>query len=90
MAVGYTSRRVLRTIVLENGALGLVAGLAGIIAVAVVTAVLNAREASLRLEFGPGSALALIATSVMLAMLAAAAVAWGPVHVRPLEVLRDE
>jgi hypothetical protein len=90
MAVGYTSRRVLRTIVLENGALGLVAGVAGIVAVRIVTAVLNAREASLRLEFGPVAAIALVGISMVLAMTAAGVVAWGPVHVRPLEVLRDE
>jgi ABC-type antimicrobial peptide transport system permease subunit len=90
MAIGYTSRRVLRTILIENGALGLVAGAAGIVAVRIVIAVLNAREASLQLEFGPGAAIALVATAIVLAMSAAGIVAWGPVHVRPLEVLRDE
>jgi hypothetical protein len=90
MAIGYTSRRVLRTILIENGALGLVAGAAGIVAIRIVIAVLNAREASLRLEFGPGAAIALVATAIVLAMSAAGIVAWGPVHVRPLEVLRDE
>ncbi|HSK19912.1 MAG TPA: FtsX-like permease family protein [Longimicrobiales bacterium] len=90
MAVGYTSRRVLRTILLENGALGLVAGIAGIAGVRIVVAILNARESSIGMEFGAGAALALLATSVLLAMLAAGAVAWAPVHVRPLEVLRDE
>jgi ABC-type antimicrobial peptide transport system permease subunit len=90
MAVGYTSRRVLRTILLENGALGLVAGIAGIVAVRIVVAVLNARESTLDMEFGGVAALALLSISVLLAMTAAGAVAWGPVHVRPLEVLRDE
>ena len=90
MAVGYTSRRVLRTILLENGALGLVAGIAGIVGVRIVVAILNARESSIGMEFGAGAAVALLATAVLLAMLAAGAVAWAPVHVRPLEVLRDE
>lgn len=90
MAVGYTSRRVLRTILLENGALGLVAGVAGIVAVRIVIAILNAREAAIGMAFGTGAALALLAVSILLAMAAAGAVAWGPVHVRPLEVLRDE
>ena len=90
MAVGYTSRRVLRTILLENGALGVVAGVAGIVAVRIVIAILNAREASIGMEFGAGAAVALLGTSIVLAMLAAGLVAWGPVHVRPLEVLRDE
>jgi putative ABC transport system permease protein len=90
MAIGYTGRRVLRTIMLENGALGLISGVAGIAAVEIVIAIMNARESSLRIEFGGGAAGALVVTSVGLAMTAAAAVAWGPVHVRPLEVLRDE
>lgn len=90
MAIGYTSRRVLRTILLENGALGLVAGAAGIAGVRIVIAVLNARESALDLEFGISAAAGLMVTSVALAMSAAATVAWGPVHVRPLEVLRDE
>ena len=89
-AVGFTSRRVLRTILLENGALGVIAGLAGIVAVRIVVAVLNAREARLNMEFGAMTAVALLATSVVLAMAAAGMVAWGPVRVRPLEVLRDE
>ncbi|HEX2167857.1 MAG TPA: FtsX-like permease family protein, partial [Longimicrobiales bacterium] len=90
MAVGYTSSRVLRTILLENGALGMVAGIAGIVAVRIVVAILNAREPAIGMEFGAGAALALLSVSMLLAMGAAGVVAWGPVHVRPLEVLRDE
>jgi putative ABC transport system permease protein len=90
MAVGYTSRRVLRTILLENAALGLVAGVAGVAAVRIVGAVLNARQPGIDLQLGAGPALLLVLNSMLLAMLAAGLVAWKPVHVRPLEVLRDE
>jgi putative ABC transport system permease protein len=89
-AVGFTSRRVLRTILLENAGLGLVAGITGVAAVHVVSAVLNVRNPGIDLQLGAGPGVLLVAISMLLAMAAAGLVAWGPVHVRPLEVLRDE
>lgn len=90
MAVGFTSRRVLRTILLENGALGLVAGAAGLAAVHIVIAIVNARESAAELGLATVPGVLLVLTAILLATGAATAVAWGPVHVRPLEVLRDE
>ena len=90
MAVGYTSRRILRTILLENGGLGLVAGVTGVAAVQIVAAILNRRQPGIDLELGTGAAFGLVVIAMVLAMVAAGAVAWRPVHVRPLEVLRDE
>jgi len=90
MAIGYTSRRVLHTILLENGALGLVAGLAGVFAVHVVIAIVNAREAAAELHLGALPSAVLVLVAMGLGVMAATLVAWGPVHVRPLEVLRDD
>ncbi len=89
-AVGYSSRHVLRTLVIEHSLLGALGGVTGIASVWVVIAVINACEASARLALDPLPALVIVAVAVGLALGYALVVAWRPTHVRPLAVLREE
>ncbi len=89
-AVGFSSRDVLGTLLLEHGLLGFLAGFLGIIGVAVAIAGINMAEARAGLEFEVVPGLIVVAASTLLAMLSAGLVAWQPVRLRPLIVLRDE
>jgi ABC-type antimicrobial peptide transport system permease subunit len=88
-SVGYTSRRVLGVVLIENGLIGGLGGLLGMLLVALATAVFN-RQAGLSLGVDVGTTLGLIALVAAVAMLTATLVAWGATRVRPLEVLRYE
>ena len=88
-AVGYSAGQVLWTVVLENAILGAVAGGAGVGAVALTLLALG-RSAEVPVTIYPGVGLALVAVAVALAAGSALAVAWRPVHARPLDVLRAE
>jgi len=89
-AVGYSSRSVLQVILLENGLLGLLAGVVGIAATAVVIPILNRLQPALAMQFNLPLALGMAGLSVALALSAALTAAWGPTHVRPMTVLRNE
>jgi putative ABC transport system permease protein len=89
-AVGFSSRDVLGTLLLEHGLLGFLAGILGIIAVAVAIAAINMAEAHAGLSFEIVPGLIVVALSTLLAVASAALVAWQPVRLRPLIVLRDE
>lgn len=89
-AVGYASAAVLRTLLLEQGLLGLISGAAGISAVAIAVTVLNILEPRAQLTFTLLPSLGVAAFAILLAFGSTALVAWRPVHVRPLEVLRAE
>jgi putative ABC transport system permease protein len=89
-AVGFSRGHVLTEIVLEHGLLGLVAGAAGMAAVAVACNVTNRLQPSAKLVLNPGLVVIMVAVSIAIAIGSAAAVAWHPVQVRPLEVLREE
>lgn len=88
-AVGYTSRRVLSVALIENGLIGGLGGLLGMLIVAVATAAFN-RFAGLDIGVSIATTLGLIAGVALVAMLVATLVAWGATRVRPLEVLRYE
>jgi putative ABC transport system permease protein len=89
-SVGFTARRVLGTLLVENGLLGFFAGAAGMAAVGVATVWLNNAQPSAKLSLDPWLVVGMIAVSVSLALLSTLLVAWQPSHVRPLEVLRNE
>lgn len=88
-AVGYTSRRVLGVVLIENGLIGALGGLLGMLLVALATFAFN-RYAGLTIGVSIVTTLGLIALVAAVALLVAALVAWGATRVRPLEVLRYE
>lgn len=88
-SVGYTSRRVLGVVLIENGLVGALGGLLGMLLVALGVTAFN-RQFDLDLGVGTGTTLGLIGLVAAVAMLVAAIVAWGATRVRPLEVLRYE
>lgn len=89
-AVGYSSSRVLLAVLIENGLLGLLGGLAGMAAARLAMVVIRSARPDITLQLDAGSTVALLGACVALALLAALAVAWKPTRVRPLAVLRDE
>lgn len=89
-SVGFTSGRVMSTLLLENGLLGLFAGIAGMGGVGLATVILNGIQPAAKLTLDPVLVLGMIAVSVGLALLSTFAVAWQSTRVRPLEVLRNE
>jgi ABC-type antimicrobial peptide transport system permease subunit len=88
--VGYTSGMVLQVILLENGLLGLMAGVGGTVATALAVPILNQLQPALAMQFNLPLALAMACAAVALALLSAGLAAWGPTRARPLEVLRNE
>ena len=89
-AVGHTSASVLAQVLVENGATGAIAGIAGMLLVTVATALLGALVLDTDLTVG-GPIVAAVAVGVTaLTVATAALVAWGPTRARPLEVLRYE
>lgn len=89
-AVGYTSSTVLSGVLLENGIVGAVgAFIAALLAAGGVT-VIGDQVFNLTLHMSPLIVVSLVGGSALLTMCLAALVAWGAVHVRPLEVLRYE
>lgn len=90
-AVGYGTRHVLSITLLEHALLGLLAGVSGILAVQATFVVLTAMEEALSMiTLGAVPALAIVLVATLLTIASALAVAWGPTHVRPMVVLRDE
>lgn len=89
-AVGFGSSQVLRTTLIEHGLLGILAGMSGTAAAAVMVAVMNAMQSGAELTFQVLPSLIVIAFAITLILLSAALVAWRPVRVRPIAVLRDE
>ncbi|HEY1017004.1 MAG TPA: ABC transporter permease, partial [Herpetosiphonaceae bacterium] len=89
-AVGYPSASLLLLIALENAILGLLAGGAGMAAVAVAVRLVNRLEDDAGLALRPGLAAGMIGFSIALAVCCALAVAWGPARRRPLAQLRAD
>ncbi len=90
-AVGFGSRDVLMTVLLEHGLLGSLAGVAGMAGVALVVSILDSQQATRGgLTFEAWPALLVTLAALALALVSAALVAWHPTRVRPLVVLRDE
>lgn len=89
-ATGYTSRSVLSQVLLENGIVGGIGAVAGMAAVSGATALLGGLALKTSLAVSTPTVLVIIAGVILLSVLVAALVAWGPTRVRPLEVLRYE
>jgi putative ABC transport system permease protein len=89
-AIGYSSTRILAGIAVEYALLGLVAGVAGMGAVALAFGVINRLRPAARLVLDPVQAPVMIAVAILIAFASAVAVAWRPTHARPLDVLRQE
>lgn len=89
-SVGYDSGTVLSQVLLENAVVGALGGIAAITAVAAATTLLGRLVFKTDLPVSTPLALAIILATSLLAAVTAALVAWKPVRVRPLEVLRYE
>lgn len=89
-AIGYSSARILAGIAIEYALLGLVAGVAGMGAVALAFGIINRLRPAARLVLDSAQAPAMIAVAIVIAFASAVAVAWHPTHARPLDVLRQE
>lgn len=89
-AIGYSSARILAGIGVEYALLGLLAGVAGMGAVALVFRAINRLRPAARLALDPAQAPAMIALAILIALASAVAVAWRPTHARPLDVLRQD
>ena len=89
-SVGYDSGTVLSQVLLENAVVGALGGIAAITAVAVATTLLGRLVFKSDLPVSTPLALGIIIATSLLAAGTAALVAWKPVRVRPLEVLRYE
>jgi predicted lysophospholipase L1 biosynthesis ABC-type transport system permease subunit len=89
-AVGHTSTSVLGQVLVENGTIGAIAGIAGMLLVTVATALIGVYVLQTDLSVG-GPIVAAVAVGVTaLTVATAALVAWGPTRARPLDVLRYE
>ncbi|HZS15671.1 MAG TPA: FtsX-like permease family protein [Candidatus Dormibacteraeota bacterium] len=89
-SVGHTSTSVLGQVLVENGTVGAIAGITGMLLVTVATALLGAYVLDTDLSVG-GPIVAAVAVGVTaLTTVTAALVAWGPTRARPLDVLRYE
>jgi putative ABC transport system permease protein len=89
-STGYTSRSVLAQVMVENGVVGGIGAVTGMVLVSAATALLGGLALKTSLAVSTTIVLSVIAGIVILAMAVAALVAWGPSRVRPLEVLRYE
>ncbi len=89
-AIGYNSRQILATIMLEQGLLGLLGGIVGIVAVGLAILLVNATQSGAQMIFKTPEAVIMIGVALLIALGSAGLVAWQPTHVRPLEVLRNE
>ncbi|HEV2237857.1 MAG TPA: FtsX-like permease family protein [Ktedonobacterales bacterium] len=89
-AVGYTSRGVLAGMLIEQGVAGLLAALLAMLAALGGVGLLAKSQFQLTIAVNPPQVAAIIVAATALCVLVAAAVAWRPARVRPLEVLRYE
>jgi len=89
-SVGYTSRRVLAGVLVENGVIGGLGGILGMTLVAIATGVLAQILFKTTLAVPGPTILTLIALVTAITLVTAALVSWRAVRVRPIEVLRYE
>ncbi|MGB3541334.1 ABC transporter permease [Rubrivirga sp.] len=88
-AIGYSTRQVLRVLLIENAILGLIGGGLGVGAAALTLAIIR-ETGDADITIYPGISLAMIAVAVALSVGSAWLVAWGAVRARPLDVLRAD
>ena len=89
-AVGYTSRSILATVLIENGLVGLLGSLVAMLLVAGAITVLSKFVLQITLSIGVGLIALIVGVTIVVTMLVAMIVSWRATRVRPLEVLRYE
>jgi putative ABC transport system permease protein len=89
-SVGYTSRSVLATMLIENGIVGLLSSLVAMLLVAGSITALSKFVFQIQLGIGPWLVVLLIAVTSLVTTLIALLVARNATRVRPLTVLRYE
>jgi predicted lysophospholipase L1 biosynthesis ABC-type transport system permease subunit len=89
-SVGYTSRAVLATVLIENGLVGLLGSLVAMLLVAGAITVLSNFVLQIHLSIGVGLIALIVLVTVSVTMLVATLVSWRATRIRPLEVLRYE
>jgi ABC-type antimicrobial peptide transport system permease subunit len=89
-SVGYTSRSVLATVLIENGLVGMLGSLVAMLLVAGAVTVLGKFVFQIQLGIGLWLIALIIAATAVVTMVVAMLVSWNAVRVRPLEVLRYE
>jgi ABC-type antimicrobial peptide transport system permease subunit len=89
-AVGHTRRSILAMVLIENGLMGLLGSLVAMLLVVGAVTALGTFVFNTPLTIGVGLVLTIILVTTLLTMLVAVSVAWQPVRVRPLDVLRYE
>ncbi len=89
-SVGYTSRSVLTTVLIENGLVGLLGSLVAMLLVAGSITVLSTFVFQVQISVGPLLIILIVAATSLVTMLVALLVSWNATRIRPLEVLRYE
>jgi predicted lysophospholipase L1 biosynthesis ABC-type transport system permease subunit len=89
-AIGHTSRSVLGEVLMENGVMGLTSAMLALVVVVLAALALGKFAFNLNMTIPTPIVLGVVATTVAVCMLVAAAVAWRATRVRPVEVLRYE
>jgi len=89
-SVGYTSRSVLATVLIENGLVGLLGSLVAMLLVAGSITVLSKFVFQVQIDVGPWLIAVIVAVTSLVTMLVALLVSWNATRVRPIEVLRYE
>jgi predicted lysophospholipase L1 biosynthesis ABC-type transport system permease subunit len=89
-AVGYTSRGVLASVLIEQGVAGLVSALLAMLAALFLALLLAKSQFQIALTAEASPVVGVVVGSTALCVLVGAAVAWRATRVRPLEVLRYE
>ena len=87
-SVGYTSRSVLATVLIENGLVGLLGSLVAMLLVAGSITVLSKFVFQVQIDVGFWLIVLIVAVTSLVTMLVALLVSWHATRVRPLEVLR--
>lgn len=89
-SVGYTSRSILATVLIENGLIGLLGALVAMLLVGGAITALSTFVFQVPITVGPWLVGLMVAATTLVTMLVAMLVSWKSVRVRPLEVLRYE
>src|SRR5262249_47190749 len=89
-AVGYTSRSILGEGLVENGTIGFVGAVLGLLLAALISGILASVAFHLHLGTNLALVLGVVVGTAAICMLVACLVAANATRVRPLEVLRYE
>ena len=89
-AVGLGSRAVMGQVLIETATVAWLGATGGMLGIALVLLPLSRLVVKINLGIPTPLALAIVLGAILIAVGTAALVAWGPVRIRPLEVLRYE